>query len=49
MDLLVETSEQVFVYVPQIQLNKNVFSQFTALQRAHVNFADFRPKFTGVF
>ena len=39
----------MFSDVVQIQLNKCLYSQFTALQGAHVIIADFRPKLTGVF
>ena len=49
MDFEVKTSWEMFSDVVQIQLDTSLYSQFTALQRAHVIIADFRPKFTGVF
>ena len=48
MDFGLKTSERMFSDVEQIQLNASVYSQYTALHRAHVNIADFRPKLTGV-
>ena len=47
MDLGVKTSGRMFSDVVQIQLN-TLYSQFNALQRAHVIIADIRPKLTGV-
>ena len=49
MDIGVKTSVQMFSDVVQIQLNSSLCSQFTALQRAYVFIAGFRPKLTGVF
>ena len=49
MDFGVKTSEWMFFDVVQIQLNTSLYSQFTALQRAHVIIAAFRPKPTDVF
>ena len=48
-DFGVKTLERMFSDVAQIQLNTSLYSQFTALQRAHVIIADFWPKLTGVF
>ena len=39
----------MFSDVVQNQLNTSLYSQFTALQRAHVIIVDFRMKLTGVF
>ena len=44
----VKTSERMFSDVVQIQLNTILYSQFTALERAHVINAYLRPKLTGV-
>ena len=49
MDLGVKTSGQTFSDVVQIQLYTFLYSQITALQRAYVIIADFRPKLTGLF
>ena len=48
MDFGVKTLELMFSGVVQFQLNTNLYTQFTALQKAHVIIADFRPKLTGV-
>ena len=50
IDFGVKTLErQMFSDVVQFKLKKSLFGQFTALQRALVNTADFGPKLTGVF
>ena len=49
MDFGVKTSGRMFSDLVRIQLNTNPYSKFTALRRAHVIIADFRPKLTGVF
>ena len=47
MDFEAQTLERMFSDVVQIQLNTSLYIQLTALQRAHVIVADFRPKLTG--
>ena len=49
MDFGVKTLKQMFSDVVQLQLNTSLFSQFTALEKARVIIAGFRPKLTGVF
>ena len=49
VDFGVKTLERMCSDVVQLQLSVNLYSQFTALRRAHVNIADFWPKLTGVF
>ena len=41
MDVEVKTSERMFYDVVQIQLDIGLYSQFTALQRAHVIYRRF--------
>ena len=41
MDIGVKTTGRIFSDVVQIQVNTSIYSHFTALQNAHVNFADF--------
>ena len=48
-DFGVKLSGRMFSDVVHIQLNTSLYSQFDALQRAHVVNADFRLKLTGVF
>ena len=49
MDFAVETSKRMFSDVVQIQLDTSLYSQYTALQRAHVTIADFWLKLTRGF
>ena len=49
IDFGMKTSELMLSDVVQIQLKTSLYSHYTSLQRADVNFADFRPKLTGVF
>ena len=49
MDSGLKTSGRVFFDAAQIQPSTSLCSQFTALQRAHVVIAVFRPKPAGVF
>ena len=49
MDFGTKTSERMFSDVRQIQLTVSLYSQFTALQTAHVIISGSQPKLTDVF
>ena len=44
-----KTSGRMVSDVAKIQVDKSLFSHFTAVQRAHVIIASFQLKLTGVF
>ena len=46
MDIGVKTSGRMFYNVVQIRLDTSLYSQFTALQRAHVIISGFLLKLT---
>ena len=46
MDIGVKTSGRMFYNVVQIRFDTSLYSQFIALQRAHVFIAGFRLKLT---